>query len=50
MGEPLAGLFGDLERRLIDVLDRVSDAIVALDRDWRLVYVNQAAERHLGLP
>jgi PAS domain S-box-containing protein len=49
MGEALAGLFGDVERRLIDVLDRVSDAIVALDGDWRLVYVNQAAERHLGL-
>ena len=50
MGEPLVGLFGDLERRFIDVLDRVSDAIVALDRDWRLVYVNQAAEKHFGVP
>jgi PAS domain S-box-containing protein len=50
MGEPLVGLFGDLERRFIDVLDRVSDAIVALDRDWRLVYINQAGERHFGLP
>ena len=44
------GPFGDLERRLIDVLDRVSDAIVALDGDWRLVYVNEAAERHFGVP
>ena len=44
------GLFGDLERRFIDVLDRVSDAIVALDRDWRLVYINQPAERHFGVP
>ncbi len=43
------GLFGDLERRFIDVLDRVSDAIVALDRDWRLVYINQAAEKHFGV-
>src|SRR5437764_12255212 len=50
MGEPLVGLFGDLERRFVDVLDRVSDAIVALDRDWRLVYINQAAETHLGGP
>ena len=50
MGEPLVGLFGDLERRFIDVLDRVSDAIVALDRDWRLVYINQAAEKHFGVP
>jgi PAS domain S-box-containing protein len=50
MGVPLVGLFGDLERRLIDVLDRVSDSIVALDRDWRLVYVNQAAEKHFGVP
>jgi len=46
----LVGLFGDGERRLIDVLDRVSDSIVALDRDWRLVYVNQAAQEHFGVP
>ena len=44
------GLFGELERRFVDVLDRVSDAIVALDRDWRLVYMNQAAEKHFGVP
>jgi PAS domain S-box-containing protein len=50
MGEPLAGLFGDLERRYIDVLDGVSEAIVALDGDWRLVYANQQAERYLGVP
>ena len=50
MGEPLVGLFGDLERRFIDVLDRVSDAIVALDREWRFVYINQAAEKHFGVP
>ena len=50
MGVPLVGLFGDLERRFVDVLDRVSDAIVALDRDWRLVYINQAAEKHFGVP
>ena len=46
----MAGLFGDLERRFIDVLDRVSDGIVVLDRDWRLVYINQAAENHFGMP
>jgi PAS domain S-box-containing protein len=50
MGVPLVGLFGELERRLVDVLDRVSDSIVALDRDWRLVYVNQAAQKHFGVP
>jgi PAS domain S-box-containing protein len=49
MGAPSVGLFGDLESRFADVLDRVSDAIVALDRDWRFVYVNQAAEKHFGV-
>src|SRR3954469_14787098 len=50
MGELSVGPFGDVERRFIDVLDRVSDAIVALDGDWRLVYVNEAAETHFGAP
>jgi PAS domain S-box-containing protein len=49
MGELLLGPFGDLERRFIDVLDGVSDGVIALDGDWRVVYVNEAAERHFGL-
>jgi two-component system sporulation sensor kinase A len=30
------------------VLERISDGFVALDRDWRFTYVNAAAERMLG--
>ena len=41
------GLFGDLERRFIDVLDRVSDAIVALDRTGALVYVEPGGREAL---
>jgi signal transduction histidine kinase len=46
----LVGLGGDVERRFMDILDRVSDAVVALDRDWSLFYMNEAAERHFGVP
>jgi PAS domain S-box-containing protein len=32
------------------MLDRISDGFVALDRDWRYVHVNAAAERFFGMP
>lgn len=37
------------ERRLRDVLDSVSDAYYAVDRDWRVTTFNAAAERYFGL-
>ena len=38
---PARGLLGD-------VLERVSDAVVALDRDWRYTYVNRRAAELFG--
>jgi PAS domain S-box-containing protein len=32
------------------VLDRIHDAVIAYDREWRFVYVNRTAEAHLGRP
>jgi len=34
--------------RLDDVLERVSDAFVALDKEWRCTYVNQRAAQLFG--
>src|SRR5918995_301590 len=34
----------------VTLLDRVSDALFSLDRDWRISYLNSAAERLLGGP
>jgi light-regulated signal transduction histidine kinase (bacteriophytochrome) len=31
-----------------DVLERISDGVVAYDHDWRFAYLNGAAERHSG--
>jgi PAS domain S-box-containing protein len=33
---------------LVDILERVSDAFVALDKDWRYTYVNEQAARLFG--
>jgi PAS domain S-box-containing protein len=33
--------------RVIDMIERVTDAFFALDRDWRFTYVNREAERVL---
>jgi PAS domain S-box-containing protein len=33
-----------------EVVDRVGDGIIVFDRDWRFVYVNRAAERHVEMP
>ena len=35
-------------QQLGDVLERVSDALVALDRDWRYTYVNRQAAKLFG--
>lgn len=32
------------------VLDRLHDAVIAYDRDWRYSYLNHSAERYIGLP
>lgn len=51
---PLPDERGGIDRRAPDpvsvVLERMSDGIVALDRDWRYVYLNSQASRLLGRP
>ncbi len=32
------------------VLDRLHDAVIAYDRDWRYLYLNRSAEKYIGLP
>ncbi|HET6681671.1 MAG TPA: PAS domain-containing protein [Gemmatimonadaceae bacterium] len=46
--EPLAAS-GD-ERAIARVLERVSDAVVALDSEWRFTYVNAQAEQVMRVP
>jgi PAS domain S-box-containing protein len=36
--------------RLVQLLENMTDAFVALDRDWRIVYQNAAAEKISGKP
>jgi PAS domain S-box-containing protein len=36
------------ERERVAIVERISDGFMALDRQWRYVYVNAAAERQLG--
>ncbi len=36
------------ERRIAGILERMSDAFFALDRDWRFTYLNRQAERLFG--
>jgi PAS domain S-box-containing protein len=40
------------EPRMVDaaILERITDAFVALDREWRFIYVNRMAEKAIGLP
>jgi PAS domain S-box-containing protein len=33
-----------------DVVDRISDGVAVFDREWRYVYLNRAAELHIGMP
>ncbi len=37
-------------RRVLGILESISDGFFALDREWRLVYMNSAAERIVGRP
>ena len=38
------------ERDLREALDRVSDGFVVYARDWRMLYLNRAAEKYFGRP
>lgn len=38
----------DLNDTNRSILDHISDAFYSLDADWRFVYMNQEAEKHLG--
>lgn len=33
-----------------EIMDRMTDPLVALDKKWKYIYVNRAAERSIGLP
>src|SRR4051812_30571236 len=39
----------ELRLELVNVLESMTDGFVALDSDWRITYVNAAAERQNGL-
>jgi PAS domain S-box-containing protein len=39
---------GESERRLLALLDGVGEPFYAIDRDWRLTYVNAVAASHFG--
>ena len=36
-------------QQLSDLLESISDAVLSLDKDWKLVYLNSEAERLVGL-
>lgn len=40
----------DLHLRAADVLETMTDAFIALDRQWRVIYVNREAARMSGKP
>ncbi len=40
----------DLQHLLAGALDGVSEGLIVLDRDWRLVFVNPAGERFVQVP
>lgn len=42
--------YGAASAQLDEILDRISDAFVAFDREWRYRYVNRAAEDYIGVP
>ena len=35
----------ELQAQVVDIIESITDAFLALDRDWRITYVNAAAER-----
>ncbi len=39
-----------VEEPLHVVLDRLYDAVISFDRDWRYVFINRSAEKYIGLP
>jgi PAS domain S-box-containing protein len=40
----------EAERRIDDLLEGIGEAFYALDRDWRFITFNRAAERYFGRP
>jgi PAS domain S-box-containing protein len=40
----------DWSTRVVTILESITDAFVAIDRDWRYTYANHEAERLFGLP
>ncbi|HWI13771.1 MAG TPA: PAS domain-containing protein, partial [Burkholderiales bacterium] len=42
--------FGERQQRMASILDSISDGFYAVDRDWRLLYINAEAERYFGRP
>ncbi len=47
--EALGSVFSAAGAQAPDLLERMTDGFIALDRDWRVVYMNRAA-RHSGEP
>jgi PAS domain S-box-containing protein len=40
---------GIFDCKLSDILENISEAFIAYNRDWRFIYVNAEAERILGI-
>ncbi|HWP18221.1 MAG TPA: ATP-binding protein [Burkholderiaceae bacterium] len=40
----------ELDQRISDILESITDGLVTFDREWRYRYVNREAERLLGRP
>ncbi|MCK4371606.1 MAG: PAS domain-containing protein, partial [candidate division Zixibacteria bacterium] len=38
----------DLCRKLLTVVDSISDGVFAVDMDWKITFLNKAAERITG--
>jgi PAS domain S-box-containing protein len=47
--EQLKGCCEKFEHRLSGIIENISDAFIAYNRDWRFTYVNSEAERILGI-
>jgi PAS domain S-box-containing protein len=48
---PRAGIGNSqADERLATILDGIGDGLFALDREWRFIVVNRAAERYFGRP
>jgi len=42
--------FSEGQQRMASIVDSISDGFYAVDRDWRLLYINAEAERYFGRP